>query len=252
MDSHKLRPQDLSGNWKGHAEPDPNVNGCPRNFQNWMLHFFPSTSADHILSCNGRGEVAADASSWNFSLTGQLDLNTMEFNITKSFQIDNQSHQVTFTGLLLTESQMTNEQGQRQLTFMFDGVWNNNWSGYSSTFLITHTCLLAPEAPIISEAGIAPAAARSNHHRQNESRGADAKQVEEQQQQQQQQQARAEKEKSLPECCLCMDQAVSSVLVPCYHVCLCVGCAQDLMQSPYARCPICRDRFQFFAKIYFQ
>lgn len=42
------------------------------------------------------------------------------------------------------------------------------------------------------------------------------------------------------ECCVCLEQRRSVVLVPCGHFVLCATCAADLMATPQPACVICR------------
>ena len=41
-------------------------------------------------------------------------------------------------------------------------------------------------------------------------------------------------------CVVCMDQCIESVMVECYHLCLCGDCANDWKMS----CPICRKKIE--------
>ena len=51
-------------------------------------------------------------------------------------------------------------------------------------------------------------------------------------------------------CCICLDNNVNSVLVPCGHLTLCYGCAELHSKEKQNRCPICRSKVDFFIKTY--
>ena len=64
-----------------------------------------------------------------------------------------------------------------------------------------------------------------------------------------------QQEGSLPntECIVCMNAQVSTVLIPCGHLCLCVGCATRMQQSkrPDAiTCPLCRETVKQMQRVY--
>ena len=50
----------------------------------------------------------------------------------------------------------------------------------------------------------------------------------------------SEKEEQNKECCVCMDEDQTHVIVPCMHKALCEGCAEDFQKFPAPTCPICR------------
>ena len=51
-------------------------------------------------------------------------------------------------------------------------------------------------------------------------------------------------------CCICLNQNVNSVLIPCGHLTLCYGCAELQSKSRQNRCPICRTDVKSFIKTY--
>jgi len=42
------------------------------------------------------------------------------------------------------------------------------------------------------------------------------------------------------ECTICMTNKVDTIVLPCKHMCLCVGCAKDLQDRKDSKCPMCR------------
>jgi hypothetical protein len=51
------------------------------------------------------------------------------------------------------------------------------------------------------------------------------------------------------ECCVCMESAKSHVFIPCGHVCVCQGCAEQVMASS-KECPMCRQVSISFYRVY--
>ena len=51
-------------------------------------------------------------------------------------------------------------------------------------------------------------------------------------------------------CCVCLDEP-RNVLLPCRHLCTCVGCSKLLLRSPDPKCPVCRTPFHRFTKVFF-
>jgi len=50
-------------------------------------------------------------------------------------------------------------------------------------------------------------------------------------------------------CCACMDKRASAACRPCYHMCLCLGCARDWMRRS-ATCPICQRHVEEVVRIF--
>ena len=51
------------------------------------------------------------------------------------------------------------------------------------------------------------------------------------------------------ECCVCMEFEKSHVFIPCGHVCVCQGCAEQVMASS-KECPMCRKVSISFYRVY--
>ncbi len=43
-----------------------------------------------------------------------------------------------------------------------------------------------------------------------------------------------------PKCVVCIDDAVSSLVLPCRHLCMCEECAVEVQRAEINRCPVCR------------
>lgn len=43
-----------------------------------------------------------------------------------------------------------------------------------------------------------------------------------------------------PKCVVCTDDAVSSLVLPCRHLCMCAECAVEVQRAEINRCPVCR------------
>ncbi|KAK6166440.1 hypothetical protein SNE40_023130 [Patella caerulea] len=62
-----------------------------------------------------------------------------------------------------------------------------------------------------------------------------------------------EKEKDKRKCVVCQDQSKSVLILPCRHMCLCVGCADQIVRARYIErrvCPLCRQRIQKVMNVY--
>ena len=46
-------------------------------------------------------------------------------------------------------------------------------------------------------------------------------------------------------CCVCLGQERTHALVPCFHFCVCQGCAAHLLH-----CPLCRAEVQSIQRVY--
>lgn len=55
---------------------------------------------------------------------------------------------------------------------------------------------------------------------------------------------------SSTECIVCLENARTTALIPCYHFALCEDCANTLRQSGAANCPLCRVGITDVKKIY--
>lgn len=51
------------------------------------------------------------------------------------------------------------------------------------------------------------------------------------------------------ECCVCMESRKSHIFVPCGHVCVCGGCADNIMAAS-KECPICRQVSSLCMKVF--
>lgn len=51
------------------------------------------------------------------------------------------------------------------------------------------------------------------------------------------------------ECCICMAEKKRMVVVPCYHHCLCISCAEDF-PGTLKLCPICQQQIQSIRRIF--
>lgn len=54
----------------------------------------------------------------------------------------------------------------------------------------------------------------------------------------------------LPECVVCLVNARTVAITPCFHFALCETCAQSILHSDGARCPVCRAHIAGVQKIY--
>jgi hypothetical protein len=52
------------------------------------------------------------------------------------------------------------------------------------------------------------------------------------------------------ECCVCMEALRNTVLVPCYHVCLCESCASHVFEASMPQCPICCQSVEKSIKVF--
>jgi hypothetical protein len=50
----------------------------------------------------------------------------------------------------------------------------------------------------------------------------------------------------MPCCCICIEEEVQVVLLPCAHACICAGCNE----VGYRRCPLCRHVVAMSIRIY--
>jgi len=55
---------------------------------------------------------------------------------------------------------------------------------------------------------------------------------------------------SADECSICMTIPSQGCCIPCGHYCLCIVCAEKLMEDSSARCPFCRIPLQRFQRVY--
>lgn len=51
-------------------------------------------------------------------------------------------------------------------------------------------------------------------------------------------------------CCICLDNDVNSVLIPCGHLSLCYGCCEVQGRQEENLCPICRSKVDYFVKTF--
>eukprot|EP00163_Fabomonas_tropica_P001119 TRINITY_DN10851_c0_g1_i1.p1 TRINITY_DN10851_c0_g1~~TRINITY_DN10851_c0_g1_i1.p1 ORF type:complete len:368 (+),score=37.66 TRINITY_DN10851_c0_g1_i1:30-1106(+) len=51
-------------------------------------------------------------------------------------------------------------------------------------------------------------------------------------------------------CCICMNNAVNTVILECHHSVLCLDCAKSLMASKIKECPVCRQEIKEIMEIY--
>lgn len=52
------------------------------------------------------------------------------------------------------------------------------------------------------------------------------------------------------ECSVCLNDKIDTIILPCRHMCLCVGCANELAKKSAGRkCPICREPSEGFVRL---
>ena len=56
-------------------------------------------------------------------------------------------------------------------------------------------------------------------------------------------------ESRVNECQICMDESINSVLLPCRHSTLCIGCANDIQQT-CRQCPMCQQPVEDVLQLY--
>ena len=49
---------------------------------------------------------------------------------------------------------------------------------------------------------------------------------------------------------LCFDAPKDHIILPCFHVCVCEACANQLTQMSKPSCPICRTAIQHTNKVF--
>ena len=60
-----------------------------------------------------------------------------------------------------------------------------------------------------------------------------------------------EREREAKLCVICLDAAKDAVLMPCFHVCVCAGCAAALAARPGGGlCPVCRARIASYQRVF--
>lgn len=51
-------------------------------------------------------------------------------------------------------------------------------------------------------------------------------------------------------CAICLTNEINTIILPCYHMCICSLCCEDL-KTKSKKCPICRKGFYFVLNIFF-
>jgi hypothetical protein len=73
-------------------------------------------------------------------------------------------------------------------------------------------------------------------------------------------QNRVNKQETTKECSICLDKFADTVLIPCFHVCICSDCAIRMISRGYTTCastvynspcPICRESVINISPLYF-
>ena len=52
------------------------------------------------------------------------------------------------------------------------------------------------------------------------------------------------------QCVLCFDAPKDHIILPCYHVCVCEACAEQLTKTRTPTCPVCREPIQQTMKVF--
>jgi hypothetical protein len=52
------------------------------------------------------------------------------------------------------------------------------------------------------------------------------------------------------QCVLCFDAPKDHIILPCFHVCVCEACANQLTQMEKPSCPICRTAIKQTNKVF--
>lgn len=51
------------------------------------------------------------------------------------------------------------------------------------------------------------------------------------------------------ECIICFSDTRDTIILPCRHMCLCLGCAKSLQSQASSKCPICRKDIESFLRL---
>ena len=123
---------------------------------------------------------------------------------------------------------------------MFEWISSNNWNIAILTFLLIVTTIVLSYALLWNHISFS----RRTYH--------DQKQAEKLKQVEKEKRRQNKKDEIQSECVVCQDSVKSVVLLPCRHLCLCMGCLEVFMRRMrYQRiCPLCRERIENYMQVY--
>ena len=125
---------------------------------------------------------------------------------------------------------------------LFAWISSSNWNIAILTFLLMVTTIILSYALLWNHISFN----RRIYHEQKQAER--LKQVEKEKEREQQN----KKDEIQSECVVCQDSVKSVVLLPCRHLCLCMGCLEVFMRRMrYQRiCPLCRERIENYMEVY--
>ena len=123
---------------------------------------------------------------------------------------------------------------------MLEWISSNNWNIAILTFLLIVTTIVLSYALLWNHISFS----RRTYH--------DQKQAEKLKQVEKEKRRQNKKDEIQSECVVCQDSVKSVVLLPCRHLCLCMGCLEVFMRRMrYQRiCPLCRERIENYMQVY--
>ena len=123
---------------------------------------------------------------------------------------------------------------------MLEWISSNNWNIAILTFLLVVTTIVLSYALLWNHISFS----RRTYH--------DQKQAEKLKQVEKEKRRQNKKDEIQSECVVCQDSVKSVVLLPCRHLCLCMGCLEVFMRRMrYQRiCPLCRERIENYMQVY--
>ena len=123
---------------------------------------------------------------------------------------------------------------------MLEWISSNNWNIAILTFLLIVTTIVLSYALLWNHISFS----RRTYH--------DQKQAERLKQVEKEKRRQNKKDEIQSECVVCQDSVKSVVLLPCRHLCLCMGCLEVFMRRMrYQRiCPLCRERIENYMQVY--
>ena len=124
----------------------------------------------------------------------------------------------------------------------FPWISNSNWNIAILTFLLIVTTIILSYALLWNHISF------NRRIYQEQKQAERLKQVEKEKEREQQN----KKDEIRSECVVCQDSVKSVVLLPCRHLCLCMGCLEVFMRRMrYQRiCPLCRERIENYIEVY--
>ena len=123
---------------------------------------------------------------------------------------------------------------------MLEWISSNNWNIAILTFLLIVTTIVLSYALLWNHISFS----RRTYH--------DQKQAEKLKQVEKEKRRQNKKDEIQSECVVCQDSVKSVVLLPCRHLCLCMGCLEVFMRRMRYQqiCPLCRERIENYMQVY--